>query len=355
MRCYFHLLAAALVGMILAPSLAAQDSLAPRVVALPALDVAAANQPSHFIVSASLLYLQPGSGNLEYGTLVHPLPAASPHWENRALEPGFSPAFDIGFSYLFAESSNDIRCHWTHLDTETTTASFVAGPTEFAGPPYQIGPDANTYNLANASVHYNYDAVNLDFGHRVSFGGPAQIRLFGGLQYASISQTLSAEFQSFDRAYYIGNTTESTFNGIGPRLGMQVDFSHGNFDLLAELAGSTLIGNMQSRLDFSAVDPNFAGLPNAQSLTSPDAVQVIPALQTKLGTGYTFRGRHSGRFRIEGGYQAAIYMNAINEYYISDVVLPAGVQQLGIFLRTQDHDQSDFTAHGPYLSATWTF
>lgn len=355
MRCAFHLLAAALVAAILTPTLAAQESLAPRVEALPALDVAAANQPAHFVVNFSLLYLQPGSGNLEYGTLVYPLPAASPHWENQALEPGFSPAFDVGFSYRLAESANDIRVNWTHLDTETTTASFVAGPTQFAGPPYQIGPDASTYNLGSGSVNYEYDAVNLDFGHRVSFGGPAQIRLFAGLQYASISQTLAAAFQSFDRAYYIDNATLSTFNGIGPRLGMELDFTHGNFDLLGELAVSTLIGNMQSRLDFSSVDPNFSGLPNAQSLTSPDAIQVIPALQTKIGAGYTFGGRDSGRLRIEGGYQAAVYMNAINEYAISDVVLPAGVQQLGIFLRTQDHQQSNFTAHGPYLSATWTF
>lgn len=67
--------------------------------------------------SASLLYLQPGSGSLEYGTLVYPFPAASPHWENQAIRPNFAPAFDLGLSYLVPETGNDLRTSWTHLDS----------------------------------------------------------------------------------------------------------------------------------------------------------------------------------------------------------------------------------------------
>ena len=41
--------------------------------------------PPRFEVSGSLLFLQPGAGNLEYGTLVTPFPIATPNWSNQSL------------------------------------------------------------------------------------------------------------------------------------------------------------------------------------------------------------------------------------------------------------------------------
>src|ERR1700686_5165791 len=52
-------------------------------------DVGPPSPLRHFEVSGSLLYLQPGSGNLEYATLVTPLPLPTPNWSNQAISPGF--------------------------------------------------------------------------------------------------------------------------------------------------------------------------------------------------------------------------------------------------------------------------
>ena len=98
------------------------------------------NSRPHFEVSGSLLFLQPGSGNLEYGTLVTPLPIATPNWSNQSLSPNFDPAFRVGARYMPNES-NDIELNWTHLNT-TTNASFSAAPTQMVGPPYLIGPES---------------------------------------------------------------------------------------------------------------------------------------------------------------------------------------------------------------------
>jgi hypothetical protein len=79
-----------------------------------------------FEVSGALLYLQPGAGNLEYGTLVTPFPIATPNWSNQSLTPRFSPAFSVEARYI-PNAFNDIELSWTHLNS-TTNGAFSAAP-----------------------------------------------------------------------------------------------------------------------------------------------------------------------------------------------------------------------------------
>src|SRR5580692_2827777 len=79
-----------------------------------------------FEISGSLLYLQPGAGDLEYGTLVTPLPIATPNWANQSLAPKFKPAFGFGARYM-ANAFDDIELNWTHLNS-TTNDSFSGTP-----------------------------------------------------------------------------------------------------------------------------------------------------------------------------------------------------------------------------------
>ena len=305
-----------------------------------------------FEANASLLYLQPGSGSLEYGTLVSPLPAASPHWENQSIRPGFSPAFNVGLRYFVPENCNDIRSSWTHLDS-TDSASFAGGPLQFAGPSYLIGPGATAYNLGSGSVHFLYDAVNLEAGHLWHAGQPFQMRIFGGVQYGSITQNLTGSFSDFSGANTETNTTYSKFSGAGPRLGMNAQFNWPNFQFFGDMAAVALIGSQQSRMDFNTTS---ALLPagNPQSFTSPDATQIVPGLDTRLGGSYSFRlGR--GICKIEAGYQAVVYVSAINSYTLTQVATPPVVSGVGVFFATAEHLQNNFTAHGPYLSGSWAF
>jgi hypothetical protein len=235
----------------------------------------------------------------------------------------------------------------------------VANPNQFVGPPFEIGPDAGLFRIANATAHFAYDAINLDAGQLFYSDGPTQMRVFGGLQGARIHQNLSATFQSIDGLNSNANTTDSLFTGVGPRLGMKAQCIRGNSDFLGEIAGSALIGTMQSRIGFSATSPALAGLgiipPNTQSLTSPDATQVVPSIESRLAAGYAFPVGNHGLFRIEAGYQAAVYVNAVSQYSLSGVVIPPVAQGVGVFLRTATPLQSNFTVHGPCLTASWMF
>ncbi len=314
---------------------------------------------SHFEISGSLLFLQPGAGpgDLEYATLVTPFPLATPNWENQSLAPGYSPSFGFGLRYIPTDAV-DIRLNWTHLNSDTS-ASVAGTPLQMIGPSYEVGPDAFVYKKAQGTVNFGYDSVNFDAGHTFCTGCPFQLRVFGGAEFARIKQTLSAAFQSPDGLTTAGNTTESEFTGAGPRLGIKGQYAVGNLQFFGETAAAGLIGISQSRINFTATSPAALGLgvpqPNNQALTSPNATQVIPSLDAKLGTAYTFPPSNYGRFKIEAGYQAAIYMNAINQYALTEVAVSPVASSVGVFLATAQHLQSNFTTQGPYMTANWLF
>lgn len=303
--------------------------------------------------TASLLYLRPGSGSLEYGTLVSPFPAASPHWENQAIRPDLSPAFNFGLRYRVSETGNDIRTSWTHLDS-TDSASFAGNPvTNFAGPSYLIGPGATNYNLGSGSVNFRYDAVNLEVGHLWGASRPFQLRGFGGMQYGSIHQTLSSLFEDSQSSDAHSNTMNSRFAGVGPRFGVNAQLNRRNFQLIGDMAAVALIGTGRSEMDFNTISALLPG-GNPQSFTSPDETQIVPGLDSRLGGARSFKlGR--GICKIEAGYQGVVYLDAVNSYTLTQVATPPVIGGIGVFFATAEHLQNNFTAHGPYLSTSWAF
>jgi hypothetical protein len=308
------------------------------------------NSP-RFEVSGSLSFLQPGAGNLEYGTLTTPLPLPTPSWSNQSLKPNFSPSFSVGARYMASES-NDIRLNWTHLNA-TTNDSFFASPTQMVGPPYLIGPESALYKVGIGSVKHAYDAVNLDAGHTFCAECSFQLRAFGGMEVARIGQNLTGIFQSPDGLASSANTVTSLFTGAGPRLGMMGQYALGNFQFIGEVAGAALIGSAQSRIDFTTTSPAL-GI-NNQSLTSPDATRIVPSIDARLATAYTFAPSDYGLFRVELGYKAAVYFDAVNQYALTNVPTGLTLPPVGIYLATQQHLQSNFTDQGPYVTASWSF
>jgi hypothetical protein len=152
----------------------------------------------------------------------------------------------------------------------------------------------------------------------------------------------------------MANTTNSLFTGAGPRLGMKGQYALGDFQFIGEIAGAGLIGIEQSRINFSTISPALVG-PNDQSLTSPNATQLVPSVDARLATAYTFPPSAYGLFRIETGYQAAVYFNAVSQYSLTSVPTAPMIPPVGIFLATAQHLQSNFTDQGPYLTGSWLF
>lgn len=180
------------------------------------------------------------------------------------------------------------------------------------------------------------------------------IASFGGAEFARISQNLTGTFASPDGTASSSYTTPSLFTGAGPRVGLKGQYALGDFQFIGEFAGAGLIGTSQSRINFSTTSPTLVG--NNQSLTSPNATQLIPSVDAKLATAYTVPFSTYGAFKIEVGYQAAVYFNAVNQYAVTQV--PVNVPMIppvGVFLATEQHQQSNFTVQGPYMTGKWLF
>jgi Legionella pneumophila major outer membrane protein precursor len=305
-----------------------------------------------FEVSGSLLYLQPGAGDLEYGTLVTPFPIATPNWNNQSLSPKFSPAFTVGARYM-AKAFNDIELNWTHLNA-TTNASFTGNPAQMVGPPFLIGPEANDYKIGQGTVKFAYDSVKLDGGHTFCADCSFQLRAFGGVEFARIGQNLGGAFLDPDGSASMSYTTPSMFTGAGPRLGLKGQYALGDFQFIGEAAGAGLIGTSQARINVSTISPAIVG-PNNQSLTSPNATQVVPSIEARLATAYAFPANTYGQFKIEAGYQAAVYFDAVSHYALTSVPTAPMIPPVGIFLATAQHLQSNFTDQGPYVTGSWLF
>jgi hypothetical protein len=302
--------------------------------------------------SASLLFLQPGTGNLRYATLISPLPPLTPHWSDEAVSLAFSAAFDVGIRYVFG-CCGDIQLDWTHLRANDS-ASAVAGPTQAIGPSFLIGPPP-PYASASGVAHFAYDAAYLDAGLFANFGHGVQLRPFIGLEGARINHVLYANFQSADGSISFADPSQSTFTGVGPRLGLDMHYLCGNFDFLGGIAGAALIGRQQSRIDFITSSPiaTANGLnPNLQYLTSPDSTQVIPSLDATVGGSYAIALGRRGVLKCEAGYQAAVFINAVNLYSLTEVENGIAIPFEGnasVFLRSAVGSQSNFFVHGPYL------
>jgi hypothetical protein len=160
-------------------------------------------------------------------------------------------------------------------------------------------------------------------------------------------------FQSLDGTASTADITHSLFTGAGPRLGMKGQYAFGNLQFIGEIAGAALIGTTQSRINFTTISPSV-GL-NNQSLTSPNATQVIPSIDARLASAYSFPPSNDGQFKIEVGYRTAVYFNAVSQYSLTQVPTSLMLPPVGVFLATAQHLQSNFTEQGPYLTASWLF
>lgn len=231
--------------------------------------------------------------------------------------------FKIEGSYHF-NTGNDFDINWYHFNKSTR---------------HNIEYSLNDRDFLdiNSTLEPKWDAVNFEFGQHVDFGEQKSIRFHAGAQYARINHEFrsqlgrgrdrddDANFRDDDgrrnRNLLAVNTT---YNGFGPRAGMDMAYDVGNgIALYGKAAGAVLVGT-------SSFNSNLLNVLR----TSGSHTTMAPELEGKLGATYTY-GMAQGDLSLDVGYMWVNYFNPVHTPVL-DVLT-----------------NSNFALNGLYFGAKW--
>ena len=246
-------------------------------------------------LGVSALYLQPSS--------VINTPAITEGNQDRFINPPSDWGFDLEGSYYFNKGSI-LTIDW--LNFSDKNSDFYT---------------ATTGNDTYLSTSTKVNIVNAELGQQTRLGEDSLVRLFAGVQYASIKDQDTRTTLTTDP---ISSTFQSSnYSGAGPRLG--ADFSrelpHG-FNAFAQGAMSLLIGDGKGK-QFTLT---------SQSVFNHH-LQMVPSLDAKLGLGYQIN-MEKASFNVMGGWMFQRYFDAV--------------------LFNDNKSIYAYSLNGPYIKAKWT-
>jgi hypothetical protein len=231
--------------------------------------------------------------------------------------------FQLEASYLNLSSKFDVNLNWYHLRASGT--KHFSGPYTFF---FGTTPDATE---GSVSVHPQWDAVNLEFGHNVQFDDRKSIRIHGGVQYARVANSALVTLAD-GVVLSTQSTSSSTYNGFGPRLGADLNYAWENgVGVYAKGAGAILIG--QSTMNDTST---YSGLYNNSNVSSTSATAMVPELEAKLGLKYD-------HVLARGNLQANLGWMWVNYFNAQSTLLTTAVDVV--------NNSAGF--QGPYLGLKW--
>jgi hypothetical protein len=325
-----------------------------------------------FEVDFTGLALQAFANNLDYAAEASPFnygfmqPILSPDWAIVEIDPRFHFGFDLGAAWFFHRANSNLMLNWERFHPSKDSDSFIVSITEdMIGPFFEIGPDASVYKKAEGSVKFSFDEINLDYGTLVHFGDLLRLNLFAGVSGLRLKEHRSTTFSDLDGTTIRRLDVPTRFLGAGPQLGG--DFTYKivrGFDFAGSFRGTLFVGSFHNKTDYSTQSNALATLgdpdPNFQSTHVDRKKGVVPAIEGRLGLAYEFLFGCHYMFKLEAGYQAQIYVNAIRSIDMgSEVALndigSEGSMDTGVYARTFQRTVSDFGLAGPYATLYFAF
>lgn len=261
----------------------------------------------------------------------------------------------------------------------------------------------------SSKTEFENHTWDLDFGQAINVGCNFKVRWFGGLRYTHLEYKQNTTFETvltgsdpllaftggellsatvFDGAGVLAGTelaldvfdhfhNRSKFNGIGPRLGFDLNWGFCNgFGVVGSLSAALLVGEEDSSLTqrvtldgaFAALGITLDGVsgitvpavPEGTTYTvnpfistfafdtgfigfhHPDETRVVPNIDAKLGLDWTYQFCNCSRSKltIEAGYLVSHYFNAIDRLSAVEFTDPE--------FRTRHTIDTSFD--GPYVS-----
>lgn len=245
-------------------------------------------------------------------------------------------------------TSGDIHLDWHHLN----------GSTSMVFPNYSLYA-GNVDGLYGGPIKFatQWNAVNLEFGKKFTLHQQKDIRVHAGVAFAGIENTFNNSPRLLPTASpYFTSTDKLSFNGFGPRLGIDL-FYHVRESLTAYAkAGTALfVGETKQRssgyrnFDSPIYGPVFLGAGNK---VQSNFGQVIPEIEGKLGFQYQHNYKDNQQLTFDIGYMWMDYIQAVKM-----------ANGLGIAISpTFDtgpnptaNDSASYVVSGLYFGMRWAF
>lgn len=305
-------------------------------------------------IDCRALILKPTGSSLGYAVEAFPEPIPTPSWKTYDIKTDYHAGFDLGLTSFWHSRNIQCKLNWQHLHSTDTSKKFVSTQ-NMIGPFFEIGPDALLYKKAKGKVHFAYDEIDLDAGICVNFGDYLQTNFFAGICGAQVKQNLTSKFSNNEGNVARSIKTPSKFIGAGPQVGVDLLYSLlGGLNITGQATASLLVGDMKNHTTYKSISPALQELdiesPNVQGTHNTRRTQVVPAFAGRLGLSYTYEAC-SWAFSIEAGYEAKVFINAIQSADIgSEVITPPVLPDtIGVFARTFQRKLSNFALSGPYI------
>lgn len=288
------------------------------------------NQRGGLKVDIDVLYLRPTNSDLHYATKINPaFIQTSPDdvVQNGWVGPSYQWGLYAQLGYLFPCTANDLTLGYTYLPNHESIDSITADPAAsfISVLPFNIIYPITVFSFAEGKAGFNLNVVDLEGGQRFTID-TYDMRMFAGLRYANLDQTLQTLMNTveFGGAITGNQEFESQFRGLGPRIGVDARYClSGGFGIDANVSSALLVGQVDASYMANLFAEENLGIISHFQAKNDAVNRLVPVLEAKLGIDYTYIMDSCCRSSLmfEFGYQLTNYFNAIDHARVVD---PAG-------------------------------
>lgn len=325
-----------------------------------------------YTLSFNTLALKP-SGDFNYAAqanYVSPVDVTPPNttstWQIFDFNPHYAFGFELDFALYIPQLEASIVNSYEHFKSIQSNSISATSPVVI-GAFFGVG-QAQTSTLASTTFTFNLNEYNISYSQPIDCHSKrlnSNVSL--GVSITGVKQSKNTQFSNTTATNIMVIDDPSEFIGAGLRLG--TDFSYTIAHGLAFqglITGALLTGNISNDQTFRITEPGIAAdnlvigeqaLSNfKQSIIVADRLQVVPSFFERIGISYEFNKNNNWFARLEFGYQAQIYLNAIQSTDVSSQILIANLNHIqdqppadGVSAQTFQRNTSNFALSGPYF------
>lgn len=251
--------------------------------------------------------------------------------QSKPFQPTHDSEGEIILGYDIPCSANNIELRYFHLDNHTSAVNDSAGATSFGSVLFNLVVPTPPLLVSDANLVYKVDQVDFKFGKTFTQGsGDFSVKPNVGVRYAKLDHQL---------LFLVGNV-KSHFKGIGPLFGVDTTYNVWNcINFIANFEYAPIVGKIDSnsQLRFGATE-NFV---------TPKQDRIVHNVKGNLGLNYRYTFANESSAALEGGYQVAEYINAMDTILAQSAALDPGSQKIN------NIQTNSFGYRGPYVNFTY--